>query len=118
MRGAEAVQPTAMGVYTKMANLTQGDRPVYQRVGSVLRHLYYSPVTTRWLIGADYSSQEAYARSSAGGWRCPDQAPGWEATDGGAWLSTYVITVAWAATAPPASAGNAPARPSAHPCAQ
>ncbi len=115
MRGAEAVQPAAMGVYTKMANLTQGDRPVYQRVGSVVRYLYYSPVTTRWHIGDDYSSLIAGARSSAGGWRCPDQAPGWEASDGVAWLGTYVITVAWAATAPPANAGNAPARPSSHP---
>ncbi len=120
MRGAEAVQPATMGVYTKMANLTQGDRPVYQRVGSVLRYLYYSPVNTRWLIGDDYSSTVAVARSAAvaGGWRCPDQAPGWEATDGGAWLGTYVITVAWAATAPPTSAGNAPVRPSSHPCAR
>jgi hypothetical protein len=117
VRGAEAVQPASMGVYTKMANLTQGDRPVYQRVGSVLRYLYYLPVfgNTRWFIGEDYFSTVAAARSSAGGWRCPDQAPGWEVYDGIAWVGTYVITVAWAATAPPANAGNAPARPSSHP---
>ena len=120
MRGAEALLPVSMGVYTKMANLTQGDRPVYQRVGSILLYLYYSPVTTspRWLIGEVYSSQAAFARCAAGGWRCPDQAPGWEAADGGAWVGTYVITVAWAASVPPASAGNAPARPSSHPCAR
>ncbi len=118
MRGAEAVLPASMGMYAKMANLTQGDRPVYQLVGSILPYLYYSPVNMRWLIGYDYSSTVAAARSSAGGWRCPDQAPGWEANDGVAWVSTYVITVAWAATAPPTSAGNAPARPSAHPCAR
>ncbi len=117
MRGAEAVLPASMGVYTKMANRTQGDRPVYQRVGSILRYLYYSPVTysQQWLISDDYSSSIAGARSAAGGWRCPDQAPGWEVYDGIAWVSTSVITVAWAATAPPANAGNAPARPSFHP---
>ncbi len=121
MRGAEAVQPAAMGVYTKMANVTQGERPVYQRVGSIL-YLYHSPVTTspRWLIGENYFSTVAAARSAAaaGGWRCPDQAPGWEVYDGIAWVGTYVITVAWAATAPPTSAGNAPVRPSSHPCAR
>jgi hypothetical protein len=75
--GAEAVQPAAMGTYTKVAGLMQWDRPVYQRVGrpvypyTPMLYLFYDyqyrcgkgggvfscykEEIGRWLIGKDYT---------------------------------------------------------------
>ena len=79
MSGAEAVQPAAMGTYTKVAGLMQRDRPVYQRVGrpgpyTPMLYLFYDykyicsdgglfgnrgygcqKDAGRWLIGKDYT---------------------------------------------------------------
>ena len=77
MSGAEAVQPAAMGTYTKVAGLMQWDRPVYQRVGrpvypyTPMLYLFYDyqyrcentwggqrctkEEIGRWLIGKDYT---------------------------------------------------------------
>ncbi len=87
-----------MGVYTKLANATQGERPVYQRVGSTVAYLFYWPSWTNWLIGSSYSSGSAGVRStdSGAGAACPDQATGWEAYTGTEWVGTYPITVAQA----------------------
>jgi hypothetical protein len=117
--GAEAVQASKMGAYTK-AGVTQGDRPVYQRAGSTLAYLFYWPSAAEWRIGGNYTSGSSGVKSSSdAGAACPDQANGWQALTGGAWDSTYPITVAPAAgqtlppilpaTAAPTNIGNAPA---------
>ncbi len=105
VRGAESsFQASKFGNYTKLANVTQGDRPVYQRVGSTVAYLFYWPSTGRWLIGSSYSSGSASVQSTgSAGAACPDQATGWHAYSGGAWVGAYAITVAPAAglTRPP-----------------
>ena len=92
--GAEAVQPALMGTYLKVAGLVRGSRPVYQRVGSTVAYLFYWSNTTEWRIGSSYTSSSAGVKSSGNaGAACPDQATGWQAYNGGAWVSTYPITV-------------------------
>ena len=114
---AAGVQAARMGTYTKVANATQGERPVYQRVGSTVAYLFYWPSTAEWRIGSNYTSGTSGVKSTGGaGAACPDQATGWEVVAGGRWVSTYPITVVLAAgqtrppslptTAPPTSAGK------------
>ncbi len=111
MSGAEAVQAARMGTYTKLANVMQADRPVYQLAGSTVAFLFYWPSTSRWLIGSSYTSSSSGVRSIGNAdAACPDQATGWQAYASGAWsgtcVSTYPITVAPAAgqTRPPTTA--------------
>ncbi len=104
---ANAVQVSRFGTYTKMANVMQGDRPVYQLVGSNIVYLYYWPGLSNWVIGSSYSSGTGGVRSTgSAGAACPDEATGWQAYTGGAWVSTYPITVVPAAaqTRPPTTA--------------
>jgi hypothetical protein len=102
---AEAVQAARMGLYTKVANVTQGERPVYQRVGSTMMYLFYWSNTSRWLIGNNYASSSAGVRSTdSAGAACPDQATGWQVYAGTVWgVSTFPITLV------PTAVGNAPA---------
>jgi hypothetical protein len=103
--GAEAVQAPRMGTYTKVANMSQGERPVYQLAGSTVAYLYYWSSFSRWLIGSSYRSGTAGVASSAGAAAaCPDQATGWQAYTGGAWVDTYTITVVQTQTRPPTTA--------------
>jgi hypothetical protein len=97
--GAESLlQASKFGTYTKLANVTQGGRPVYQRVGSTVAYLFYWPSTRNWLIGSSYSSGPASFQSTgSAGAACPDQATGWHAYSGGASVGNYAITVAPAA---------------------
>ncbi len=102
---ANAVQASRFGTYTKLANVTQRDRPVYQLVGSTIAYLFYSPSTSRWLIGSNYTSSSSGVRSTgSAGAACPDQATGWQAYAGGAWVGTYPITVVQTQTRPPTTA--------------
>ena len=117
---ANAVQASNFGNYTKLANVTQAGRPVYQLVGSTVAYLFYWPSTSRWLIGyrpstgrwligSSYSSGSASVQSTdSAGAACPDQATGWQAYTGGAWASTYPITVVPTSptTAPPTNVGE------------
>ena len=92
--GAEAVQASRMGTFTKLAWLTQGDRPVYQRVGSTVMYLFYWPSTRDWNIGADYTFGAAGVASAGTAALCPDHAAGWQVASGGEWVaSMYPITV-------------------------
>jgi hypothetical protein len=103
------VQASKFGNYTKLANVTQAGRPVYQLVGSTVAYLFYSASTGRWLIGSSYSSGSASVQSTdSAGAACPDQATGWQAYAGGAWVGTYPITVVTTSptTAPPANVGK------------
>ncbi len=103
--GAEAVQAARMGTYTKVKALVQGDRPVYQLVGSSnVQYLFYWPDTRSWLIGASYTSSAAGVKSTSNFGAIP--LVGWQAFAGGAWASTYPITVA-TQTFPPATSHNA-----------
>ncbi len=82
----------------------QGERPVYQRVGSTVAYLFYWPNASNWRIGSNYASSSSGVRSTGGaGAACPDQPTGWEAATGGVWVSTYPITVV------PTAVGTAPA---------
>ena len=97
--GAEAVQAAAMGTFTKVANLTQGYRPVYKRVTAAptappVLYLFYWPSTSEWLIGSNYTSTSNISVQSAGiAALCPEQVPeiGWEVYNGSAWVSMYPI---------------------------
>jgi hypothetical protein len=97
--GAEAVQAAVMGTFTKVANLTQGDRPVYKRVTAAptappVIYLFYWPSTSEWLIGSNHTSTSNISVQSAGiAALCPEQVPeiGWEVYNGSAWVSTYPI---------------------------
>jgi hypothetical protein len=92
--GAEAVQADLMGVYSKLANVTQGDRPVYQLVGYTVAYLFHWPSTSGWRIGSNYTSDLAGVKNTGNaGVACPDQATGWQAYTGSAWVGTYPITV-------------------------
>ncbi len=104
---ANAVQVSRFGTYTKLANSTQGDRPVYQLVGSTVMYLFYWPNTSNWRIGSNYATSASGVRSAgSAGAACPDQATGWQAYTGSAWVSTYPITVA-----PEAGQTSPPTRP-------
>ena len=104
--GAESsLQAFKFGNYTKLANVMQGDRPVYQFVGSTVAYLFYWPSTSRWLLGSSYASGASGVRSTdSAGAACPDQATGWEAYTGGAWVGTYPITVVQTQSRPPTTA--------------
>ncbi len=105
MSGAEAVHPSRMGAYTKLPNVTQGGRPVYHLVGSTVMYLFYWPSVSRWLVGSNYASSSSSVQSiGSAGAACPDQATGWEAYSGGAWVGTYAITVVQTQTRPPTTA--------------
>ncbi len=84
-----------MDTYTKMPNLTRAGRPVYQLVGPTITYLFYSASTGDWLINSDHFLPDSSTVKSTGnaGAACPDQATGWQAYTGGAWASTYAITV-------------------------
>jgi hypothetical protein len=105
---ANVVQASKFGNYTKLANVTQAGRPVYQRVGSTAAYLFYWPSMSRWLIGSNYSSGPASFQSTgSAGAACPDEATGWQAYTDGAWVSTYQITVVpTSPTAPPTNVGK------------
>jgi hypothetical protein len=103
---ANAVQVSRFGTYTKLANVMQGDRPVYQLAGStVATFLFYWPSTSRWLIGSSYTSSSSGVRSIGNAdAACPDQATGWEVATGSGWVGTYTITVVQTQTLPPTTA--------------
>jgi hypothetical protein len=107
--GANGLQASRMGTYTKAANLTQGERPVYQRVGSTVAYLFYWPSTRSWNIGSNYTSGSFRVTSTGGAdAACPDRATGWQAYNGSAWVSTDPITVVPTAVGtPPAPACGA-----------
>jgi hypothetical protein len=103
------VQASKLGNYTKLANVTQAGRPVYQRVGSTIAYLFYWPSTGRWLVGSSYSSGSASVQSTgSAGAACPDQATGWQVYAGSVWVSTHPITVVPTSptTAPPTNVGE------------
>jgi hypothetical protein len=99
-----SLQASKFGNYTKLANVTQAGRPVYQRVGPTVMYLFYWPSTGDWNIGSSYIAGSSSVRSTdSAGAACPDQATGWEVATGGAWVGTYPVIVAPAAglTRPP-----------------
>ncbi len=93
--GVDAVQPARIDTYTKMSSVTHAGRPVYQLVGSTVTYLFYSASTGDWRIDSDYLLPDSSSVRSTGsaGAACPDQAAGWQANAGGAWVGTYTITV-------------------------
>jgi hypothetical protein len=108
--GVDAVQPARMDTYTKMPSVTHAGRPVYQLVGSTVAYLFYSASTGDWRIDSDDLLPDSSSVRSTGsaGAACPDEATGWQAYAGGAWVGTYTITVVPAspATVSPTIVGN------------
>jgi hypothetical protein len=112
------LQASKFGNYTKLANVMQGGRPVYQLVGTTVAYLFYWPSMGQWNIGSSYISGSSSVRSTgSAGAACPDQATGWEVATSSRWVSAYAITVAPAAgqtrsptlpttTAPPTTDGK------------
>ncbi len=97
-------------MYRKMPSVTEAGRPVYQRVGTTVTYLFYRPSTGGWSISSDYLLSDSSSVRSTGnaGAACPDQATGWQAYTGGAWVGTYPITVVPTspATASPTTVGK------------
>ena len=93
--GVDTMQPARMDTYTKMPNVTHAGRPVYQLVGSTVTYLFYSASTGDWRIDSDYLLSDSSSVRSSGnaGAACPDQATGWQAYAGDAWVGIYPITV-------------------------
>ena len=93
--GVDAGQPARTDTYTKMSSVTHAGRPVYQLVGSTVTYLFYSARTGDWRIDSKYLLPDSSSVRSTGsaGAACPDEATGWEAYAGGAWVGTYPITV-------------------------
>ena len=100
--GAEALplQAARMGTYMKVDGLMQGNRPVYQLVGSTVQYLFCWPgpgsvnILNNWLIGASYTSASNGVRSSDGASAlCPDRATGWLVSSGTSFVGG-MITVA------------------------
>jgi hypothetical protein len=87
-------------VYSKVANVTEGNRPVYQYGPtdrpSLVSYLYYYPRGNCWLVGSNHSSDsnalKSAARSAAA---CPELAAGWQVWDNSqrSYASTYPVTV-------------------------
>ncbi len=99
-----------MDTYTKMPSMTHAGRPVYQLVGSTVTYLFYSASTGDWRIDSDYLLSDSSSVRSSGnaGAACPDQATGWQAYAGDAWVGIYPITVVPTspATAAPTNVGK------------
>ena len=99
-----------MDTYTKLPNVTQAGRPVYQLAGPTVAYLFYAARTGEWRIGSDYLLSDSSSARSTGsaGAACPDQATGWQAYAGGAWVGTHPITVVPTspATASPTTVGK------------
>ncbi len=93
--GVDAEQPARVDTYAKMPSVTHAGRPVYQLVGSTGMYLSYSASTGDWRIDSDYLLPDSSSVKSTGnaGAACPDQATGWQAYTGSAWVGTYPITV-------------------------
>ena len=93
--GVDAVTPARTDIYTKMPSVTHAGRPVYQLVGSTVTYLFYSARTGDWRIDSDYLLPDSSSVRSTGnaGAACPDQATGWLAYTGGAWVGTYPISI-------------------------
>ena len=112
--GAEALYERnqwkqAMGMYQKVANVTQGQRPVYlqwqePRVRRAHESsnlcLFYWPGTRSWIIGDDYNKNQAalYAYDTAV--PCPDLATGWKVYDGAAFVDIVIKIVNGGAPCP------------------
>ena len=96
-----------MGTYTKVAGLTQANRPVYRLYGSTVLYLFYWSATSSWLIGTSYTTASARVQSAGGpNALCPDQATGWQAAGGANGFLPWPITVT-AVAAGPTDVGNA-----------
>ena len=90
VRGADAVQSEVNGTYTKVANLTHGSRPVYQRANSTTMYLFYRPRSSDWRIGSNFTSGTPVVASESEAALCPDQSTGWLAWSGDAWVGKDV----------------------------
>ena len=108
--GVDAMHPARMDTYTKMPSVTHAGRPVYQLVGPTVAYLFYSARTGEWRIDSDHLLSDSSSVRSTGsaGAACPDQATGWQAYAGGAWVGTYPITVVPTSptTVPPTNVGK------------
>jgi hypothetical protein len=91
-----------MGLYVKLNQTTQGNRPVYKRVGSTMLYLFYWPEFSSWRIGADYTVGSCSVSTPSTEALCPEQATDYAAWTGSAWTFTPVITVGQSMCAPAA----------------
>ena len=102
------------GEYTKMDNVVQDGRAVYQhQQGDSGAYLYYWAAATGWLVGPDYTSGAAYLSSvSTPGSLCPEDAGSWKYhRGGGAWESGGVFVACPSPPLPPWPPGLAPQPP-------
>ena len=102
------------GEYTKIDNVVQDGRAVYQhQQGDSGAYLYYWAAATGWLVGPDYTSGAAYLSSvSNPGSLCPEDAGSWKYKRGGsAWESEGVFVACPSPPLPPWPPGLAPQPP-------
>jgi hypothetical protein len=103
--GAEALYETTqwkpMGVYNKVADVTQGERPVYRQEKEGKHYdLFYWPGTRSWIIGSDYTKNQALLYAYDTAVPCPDMATGWKVYDGAAFVDTVIKIVNGGAPCP------------------
>ena len=78
------MQSEVNGTYTKVANLTHGSRPVYQRANATTMYLFYRPRSSDWRIGSNFTSGTSVVASQSEAALCPDQSTRWFAWSGDA----------------------------------
>jgi hypothetical protein len=113
--GAEAVQSTRMGTFTRTSLATPDGRSIYQNFN--LQYLYFWAEFSEWRISNNYTSAAAGVTStSSDSAICPTAASGWQAWDGSTWATpSGGITVTCAPSPPPQSPPQPPLPPSLPP---
>jgi hypothetical protein len=93
--------PHLTGTYRKVADTKTADRPVYKRVGSRVKYLFFSSNNNEWRIGHDYLSDSISATSDKRRALRPEDSTGWQVWNGEAWVSKPIRIVPTGAAQPP-----------------
>jgi hypothetical protein len=89
--GAVNSQSGRMGYYYLVEGLVQGGRPVYKFEAASV-YLFYWASSSRWYLGADYTSSAASLRAQSSA-ACPDAATGWQVLSSGVWTNADSLVV-------------------------
>jgi hypothetical protein len=87
--GADDSHSSKMGYYYLVEGLVQGGRPVYKSEKASV-YLFYWASSSRWYLGADYTSSAASFRAQSSA-ACPDAATGWQVVSSGV-ADSLVVT--------------------------
>ena len=97
VNGAENVQPSCMGTFSRLNVQTVDGRFVYQNMNG--KFLYF--IHGFWMIGDDYQvNMGGVAEFDAQNLACPSLGSDWRPYDGTEWSTSYPITVACTTASP------------------